>query len=47
LAIFDEKQDGLELVGKEFYASNAHTVAADSTTHRVYLPLEKVDGKLF
>ncbi len=45
LTIFDEKKDALELVGKEFYAANAHTIAVDSLTHRVYLPLENVNGK--
>lgn len=45
LTILDEKKDKLETVGKEFYAANAHTVAVDSATHRVYLPLENVGGK--
>ncbi|MBA4121502.1 MAG: hypothetical protein H0X72_03425 [Acidobacteria bacterium] len=45
LTIFDEKKDALEKVGSGFYAANAHTVAVDSTTHRVYLPLENVNGK--
>jgi YVTN family beta-propeller protein len=46
LTIFDEKEGGtLETVGNDFYAANAHTVAVDSTTHRVYLPLENVAGK--
>ncbi len=45
LTIFDEKKDKLEIVGKEFYAANAHTVAVDSATHLVYLPLENIDGK--
>jgi YVTN family beta-propeller protein len=45
LTIFDEKKDGLETVGKEFYAANAHTIAVDGATHRVYLPLENVGGK--
>lgn len=45
LTIFDEKNNSLELVGRAFYASKAHTVAVDSDTHRVYLPLENVGGK--
>jgi YVTN family beta-propeller protein len=45
LAIFDEKKNSLETVGRGFYAARAHTVAVDSTTHRVYLPLENVNGK--
>jgi len=45
LAIFDEKNGTLESVGRGFYAAKAHTVAVDSTTHRVYLPLENLNGK--
>lgn len=45
LTIFDEKKDGLETVGKGFYAANAHTIAVDGATHLVYLPLENIDGK--
>jgi len=45
LTIFDEKNGALETVGRGFYATKAHTVAVDSTTHRVYLPLEDVNGK--
>ena len=28
-----------------FFAANAHTVAVDSRTHRVYWPLQDVGGK--
>ncbi|MGH9819865.1 MAG: YncE family protein [Pyrinomonadaceae bacterium] len=28
-----------------FFASNAHTVAVDGSTHRIYFPLENVGGK--
>ncbi len=45
LTIFDEKKDALEMIGSGFYAANAHTIAVDSATHRVYLPLENIDGK--
>ncbi len=45
LTIFDEKKNALETVGRAFYAAKVHTVAVDSTTHRVYLPLENVNGK--
>ena len=45
LAIFDEREGKLDKVASGFFASNAHTVAVDSVTHRVYLPLENVDGK--
>jgi DNA-binding beta-propeller fold protein YncE len=45
VTIFDERSNGLETAGRGFFAANAHTVAVDSTTHRVYLPLEDVKGK--
>jgi len=46
LTIFNEKEDGtLELAGKDHFAAKAHTVAVDSATHRVYLPLESVSGR--
>jgi YVTN family beta-propeller protein len=45
IAIFDEKDRGLKEVFKGFFAANAHTVAVDSSTHRVYWPLQNVGGK--
>jgi len=45
ITIFDEKAGTLETVGRGFYAAKAHTVAVDSTTHRVYFPLENLNGK--
>jgi len=46
LTIFDVKEYGqLETVGSDFYADGAHTIAVDSVTHRVYIPLENVGGK--
>jgi YVTN family beta-propeller protein len=44
LTIFDVRGRGLVKVGEGFYAPKAHTVAVDSRTHRVYLPLEDVGG---
>jgi len=44
LTVFDVKNGNLEKAGSGFFAANAHTVAVDSTTHRVYLPLENIDG---
>ena len=44
--IFNEKENGnLETVRNDYFAPKAHTVAVDSSTHRVYFPLENVDGK--
>lgn len=45
IAIFDEQDRGLKEVFKGFFAANAHTVAVDSRTHRVYWPLQNVGGK--
>ncbi|MDQ3818889.1 MAG: YncE family protein, partial [Acidobacteriota bacterium] len=45
VAVFDERGRGLEKVGEGFYAPHAHSVAADGRTHRVYFPLESIDGK--
>jgi len=45
IAIFDENDRGLKEVFKGFFAANAHTVAVDSSTHRVYWPLQNVGGK--
>jgi DNA-binding beta-propeller fold protein YncE len=44
VAIFDEWGAALQPVG-EYRAPHAHSVAVDPQTHRVYLPLEDVDGK--
>jgi len=45
LTIFEVRGSGLEKVGQGFFAPDAHSVAVDSRTHRVYLPLENVNGK--
>jgi DNA-binding beta-propeller fold protein YncE len=45
VAIFDERDRGLQKVFLGFFAANAHTVAVDSRTHRVYWPLQNVNGK--
>ena len=45
VSIFDERGRNLEKVGRGFYAANAHTVAVDQRTHRVYFPLQSVNGK--
>src|SRR5215212_9449552 len=36
LTIFEVRGSGLEKVGQGFFAPNAHSVAVDSRTHRVY-----------
>ena len=45
VTIFDERGRNLEKVGEELFAANAHSVAVDSRTHRVYFPLQNVGGK--
>jgi YVTN family beta-propeller protein len=45
LSIFDERGRNLAKVGEGFFAPNAHSVAVDNRTHRVYLPLQNVNGK--
>jgi DNA-binding beta-propeller fold protein YncE len=45
ISVFDERGRKLEKVGEGLLAPNAHTVAVDSRTHRVYFPLQNVGGK--
>lgn len=44
LAVFEERSGRLTPLG-EYRAPHAHTVAVDPRTHRVYLPLQDVNGK--
>ena len=45
ISVFDERGRSLEKVGEGFFAPNAHSVAVDSRTHRVYFPLQNIGGK--
>ncbi len=45
ITIFDERGNSLVKIGEGFFAANAHSVAVDSRTHRVYFPLQNVGGK--
>jgi hypothetical protein len=45
ITIFDERDKSLLKIGEGFFATNAHSVAVDSRTHRVYFPLQNVGGK--
>lgn len=45
ITVFDERGHNLEKVGQGFFAPNAHSVAVDSRTHRVYFPLQNIGGK--
>ena len=45
VAVFEVRGTTLHKIGQTYLAPNAHSVAVDSQTHRVYLPLENIDGK--
>ncbi len=45
ISIFDERGRNLDKVGEGFFAANAHTIAVDQRTHRVYFPLQNLNGK--
>ena len=45
ITIFDERDRGLQKVGEGMFAPNAHSVAVDPSTHRVYFPLQNINGK--
>jgi DNA-binding beta-propeller fold protein YncE len=44
VSVFDEKDGGLEKKG-EIRAPDAHSIAVDPGTHRVYLPLKHLKGR--
>jgi YVTN family beta-propeller protein len=44
ISIFDEQNRALILKASGKLADNAHTVAVDQATHRLYFPLQDVDG---
>jgi YVTN family beta-propeller protein len=45
VAAFGETAHGLRLLGADFLATEAHTVAVDPATHLVYFPLTGPNGK--
>src|SRR5690349_6612450 len=45
ISVFEERDRGLAKIGEGFFAPNAHSVAVDSSTHRVYFPLQNLNGK--
>lgn len=45
VTVFDERDRGLQKVGEGLFAPNAHSVAVDSNTHRVYFPLQNMNGR--
>lgn len=45
VSVFQERGATLDKIGQVYLAPNAHTIAVDSSTHRVYVPLENIDGR--
>jgi DNA-binding beta-propeller fold protein YncE len=45
ITIFDERERSLQKVGEGVFAPNAHSVAVDPSTHRIYFPLQNINGK--
>jgi DNA-binding beta-propeller fold protein YncE len=45
LSVYDVSDGGLRRIAQGFLAPNAHVVAVDPATHRVYFPLQNVGGK--
>jgi YVTN family beta-propeller protein len=45
ITILDERDRGLEKIAEDFFAPNAHSVAVDSSSHRVFFPLQNLNGK--
>jgi YVTN family beta-propeller protein len=44
VSVFEQDGKALKKIGEALLAKRAHTVAVDPETHRVYFPLENVDG---
>jgi DNA-binding beta-propeller fold protein YncE len=45
VSVFREQDRRLTKIGEGFLAPDAHSVAVDPQTHRVYFPLQNVDGR--
>jgi YVTN family beta-propeller protein len=45
LSVFEERGQTIHKVEERFIATEAHSVAVDEATHRLYLPLQNVEGK--
>ncbi len=45
LTIFDIQKNKVTKIGQDFIADKAHTISVDKNTHKVYLPLENINGK--
>ncbi len=47
VSVYDTRKGGLTRIAQALLALNAHVVAVDPATHRVYFPLQNVGGKPF
>jgi hypothetical protein len=45
VAVFQLEGRQLRLLGRSYLAYEAHSVAVDPLTHRVYFPLQNVGGR--
>jgi hypothetical protein len=45
LTMFDVQKDKVTKIGESFIADKAHSICVDRNTHRLYFPLENVNGK--
>lgn len=45
VSVFQERGAALDKIGQVYLAPNAHTLAVDSVTHHVYVPLENINGR--
>jgi YVTN family beta-propeller protein len=45
LSTFDEHSRTLRKLAEGYVAAEAHTVAVDPVTHRIYLPLQEINGR--
>lgn len=45
LSVFEESGQSLRKLYEGFVATEAHTIAVDAQTHRIFLPLQEVHGK--
>jgi len=45
VTVFWVRESALEKIGQVYLAPNAHTIAVDSQSHRVYVPLENLNGR--
>jgi YVTN family beta-propeller protein len=45
VAVFEERDGRLDLLSKALFAPRAHTVSVDPATHKIYFPLQDINGK--